>query len=128
MLAPHYIFSLLTVIFSETRSMSQSLAGVDPRLYPASRIFNAHVVIEFDARIQRQMFELRPARRIRRRVSLGPTPQNQQSRPPTPMCRQLRRHSIAATPSSQVSRVYVCPAELRSAIENIRTQIGRFDK
>lgn len=110
--------------------MSRYLSGMDRNLYPANRIFNAYVAIEFDARIQRQMFQLRPARRIRRRYSVSATPrQNREARPSiSEEGRPIhRRHSVAGTPSAGgVSRLYVCPDELRSAIENIRNQIGKF--
>lgn len=84
------------------------------------RLFHSYVPIQFEAAIERQVFEQQPARRICRRHSVArELPQSDQQQQPNQPARRIRSQSTD-------HRVYVLPDDLRPVVQNYRNLIGKF--
>lgn len=94
--------------------------GEAPQTY---RLFDSFVPIQFDAAVERQVFEQQPPRRICRRHSVArELPQSddqQQQQQPNQPARPVRSRSTD-------QRIYVLPDDLRSVVQNYRNIMGKF--
>lgn len=106
------------------RSMTRALDRLNEEREPGEAahtysLFDSFVRIQFDAAIERRVFEQQPPRRIGRRHSIAralPRPEQQQQNQST---RPVRSRSID-------QRLYVVPDDLRPVVDNYRNLIGKF--
>lgn len=85
------------------------------------KLFHSYVKIDFDAALERRVFEVQPARRVARRHSVARQPHSQpqqQQQQTTPTTRRKRSASVD-------TRSYIAPVELRPVIDSYRRSIGK---
>lgn len=108
--------------------MTRALEQINGQRQPGQprytyKIFDSYVTINFNATIERRVFEQQPAQTIRRRHSVSrQQPQNHEQQQQTPQPGPSNRKRAASVGHQS----YIAPEELRSVIDSYRNSIGEF--